>query len=391
MKKIIYIWLVKFFSKIYQTKSPDKIVYVMSFSGNYQFIHKLARTTQKYNTELVVLYLKNCEPEALRLKQEGIEIHRFSNNLKFLVDILPIIMKARLLICDNYFAFLSGIKFNHQLTHIVQIWHANGAIKSFGWDEPKTLLRSKSDQKRFQKVYNQFDEFIVGSRKMGEVFEKSYHVSASKISVIGYPRTDELFNYQEQQHKINEIYQKYPELKDKEVLLYAPTYRENENGVPELNLPNDFIKIFDYLNDNQRIIIKLHPHLKEVQNQLKTKIQNSHLVWVDDFSTNDLLFITDRLITDYSSVIFDYSLLKNSKQIIFYCYDYDEYSETVGIQKDFKEWIPGPFVTKTDELINILEKPIVLNNFRHFNEEWNTKNDGNATQRVLQHESEFIN
>ena len=96
------------------------------------------------------------------------------------------------------------------------------------------------------------------------------------------------------------------------------------------------------------------------------------------------------LITDYSSVIFDYSLLPIAKQILFYCYDYDQYAQRVGIQADFKSWIPGKMVTTTSDLIREVQQPLEATDFTEFNQLWNTANDGHATERVLQTELKYI-
>ena len=186
---------------------------------------------------------------------------------------------------------------------------------------------------------------------MAQVFAQSYHVPKTRMNVIGYPRTDELFDENWQMQVSRKIKHEYPDVTGKEIILYTPTYRENEAGKPMMNLPEDFDRFINQLSGNQRLIIKLHPHVKSFEKQLKRQLNSDKVIWIDDFSTNDLLLIVDRLITDYSSVIFDYSLLPNAKQILFYCYDYDQYAQQVGIQADFKSWIPGKMVTTTTDLI----------------------------------------
>lgn len=390
MKKVIYIWLVQFFSYLKRSKQPQDIVYLMSFAGNEPLIELLAKLARQNKRCFTLLYLSQCRESAKQLQAHGIHTVEFDSNLDFIFNKLQIVMKARLLICDNYYAFLAGCAFDHSKTRVIQIWHANGAIKTFGWEELATLSRSKSDQRRFQRVYNQFDEYFVGSIKMASVFMKSYHVLKQRMKILGYPRTDELLDKNWQIQVSHKIKAEYPLIKGKEIILYTPTYRENQDGQPIIQLPADFPKIIDALSTNQRLIIKLHPHVQQFESILKQQLNSDKIIWIDDFSTNDLLLIADRLVTDYSSVIFDYSLLPNAKQIIFYCYDYDKYSKTIGIQNDFKKWIPGKFVTTTDKLINEFRKPLQPNDFVKFNHLWNTMNDGHATERVLQHLSEEL-
>lgn len=390
MKKIIYIWLVNLVSRWKRVKDPQDIVYLMSFAGNEHLIKAFADLAKQLGKQFTVLYLPQCKGAAANLKAEGVSTVEFTDGFDFIFHKLKLVMQARLLLCDNYYAFLSGCVFDHQQTHIVQLWHANGAIKTFGWEELTTAQRSSADKRRFQKVYDQFDEYLIGSKKMAQVFVKSYHVPQIRMNVIGYPRTDQLFDKNWQIQISQNIKAKYPDILGKEVILYTPTYREDEAGKPVMNLPEDFVRFVDQLSPNQRLIIKFHPHVKAEEKHLKQQLDADKVIWVDDFSTNDLLLVADRLITDYSSVIFDYTLLPNAKQILFYCYDYDEYSQQVGIQADFKTWIPGKMITTTDALIKAMQQPLTATDFTQFNQLWNTANDGHATERVLQAERKYL-
>ena len=371
-------------------KDPQDIVYLMSFAGNEHLIKAFADLAKQLGKNFTVLYLPQCQAAAMKLETQSIHTIEFTDGFDFVFHKLQLVMQTRLLLCDNYYAFLSGCVFDHQQTHIVQLWHANGSIKTFGWEELTTAQRSAADKRRFQKVYDQFDEYLVGSKKMAQVFAQSYHVPQNRMNVIGYPRTDELFDKNWQMQVSQNIKHKYSDIVGKEVILYTPTYREDETGRPIMNLPEDFCQFANQLSGNQRLIIKLHPHVKSFEKQLKQRLNADKVIWVDDFSTNDLLLMADRLITDYSSVIFDYALLPNAKQILFYCYDYDRYAQQVGIQADFKSWIPGKMVTTTADLINEVHQPLVATDFTHFNQLWNTANDGHATERVLKTELKYI-
>ncbi|MDK1723354.1 CDP-glycerol glycerophosphotransferase family protein [Dellaglioa algida] len=354
----------------------------MSFGGNIDFIQRLNERCLARKQHLIVFYRPSMELEAIEIQKIGIETKMFVENIFFVLNLIPLISKSSLLFVDNYFAFLATM-YTKKSTKIVQLWHANGAIKSFGWDEPKTNNRSDSDKKRFQAVYDQFDNFIVGSTKMGAVFEQSYHIDTDRILEIGYPASDKFQNIDWQNKMKNNIFASYPNLKNKKVILYAPTYRENISGDVALELPEDFSNIQKLLDDETKLIIKLHPHLRDKEIELKS-ILSKDIVWVDDYSTGELLTITNCLITDYSSVVFDFSLLPNAEQILFYCFDYQIYKDSIGIQSEFQEWAPGPIVQTMNELVNAYQK--VQNSDRQldtFNLLWNTANDGYATKRVL--------
>src|SRR5699024_2456680 len=115
-----------------------------------------------------------------------------TSSIGFLKQAVSILMQAKVILCDNYFPLLAGF-FPHQETTIIQLWHANGAIKRFGLEDPTAMSRSKLDNVRFKQVYKRFDEYIVGSDKMGKVFQRSYGAEPRNIKALGNPRTDVYF------------------------------------------------------------------------------------------------------------------------------------------------------------------------------------------------------
>ena len=225
---------------------------------------------------------------------------------------------------------------------------------------------------------------------MAQVFIQSYHVPQTRMNVIGYPRTDELFDKSWQMQVSQNIKHKYPDIVGKEIILYTPTYRENEVGKPVMNFPEDFGQFVNQLSGNQRLIIKFHPHVKSFEKQLKQQLDSDKVIWVDDFRTNDLLLVADRLITDYSSVIFDYSCCQMQNKFCFIAMTMINMLSGSGFKPIFKSWIPGKMVTTTSDLIKEVQQPLEATDFTQFNQLWNTANDGHATERVLQTELKYI-
>lgn len=381
--KLIYVWLVRFFSMVYK-KYPLKkrLTYLMSFKNNE---NGLLKTFIKQNSdvEIVVFYTENCEEEAKEFKKLGAAIFLLNQSPFLIKKTISELIQSRVILCDNYFPILAGF-FPDNGTTIIQLWHANGAIKCFGLEDHSIKSKSIFDRVRYKQVYKRFDEYIVGSKMMGKVFQRSYMAKKEDILYLGFPRTDVFFNKEYLEKKKEYIYEKYPELLNKKIILYAPTYREKN--------PNLFVldtqKMYEELGSNYALLIKVHPHV--IDNYKKSELTGFVYDDIKEFKTEDILTITDCLITDYSSIPFDYSLLDNSKKIIFYCYDKKDYNETVGIQKHFSEWAPGDIVYNLDELLISIKKEN-NNKFIEFNKQWNTYNDGNSRKRVIQHlEKKFI-
>jgi len=129
------------------------------------------------------------------------------------------------------------------------------------------------------------------------------------------------------------------------------------------------------------VIIKLHPVLKKQEAKLR-HFSSSSVRFYDQLPTADILTVTDTLVTDYSSVAFDFSLLKNAKTLIFFMFDLAAYEKAPGIQSDLIKYLP----TEPVKTVQGLTKAIIENkttDFTEFNANWNGYNDGEATKRVV--------
>ncbi|AVK60465.1 glycosyl transferase [Lactobacillus sp. CBA3605] len=372
LKKMGYLWLLTLVSWLAHFKRSQRIIYLMSFADNLEFIMALA---QRVPGRLTVYYLPSATVGAEKLAAQGVAIQPFQDSLHFVLTGIPVITQAVDVYCDNYFAFTAGLT-RTKGQRLIQLWHAGGAVKAFGWGDPQTAQRSIADQHRFQKVYNQLTDYVVGADKMGAVFATSYHVPRERMRVLGYPRSDRYRQPTWVQQTRAAIYARYPQLHDREVLLYAPTYRA---GVT-FDLPADFGEL--QLTARQVLIVKLHPHLA-AQAEALLKQYPGLIMLVPDFSTDELLTITETLISDYSSVIFDYALLPNCQKMVFYVFDWQNFQQAVGLQPDFEQWAPGPLVQTMAELNRVLAAPAKRQPVQAFNQLWNTHNDGQATARTL--------
>ncbi|SEL18402.1 CDP-glycerol glycerophosphotransferase, TagB/SpsB family [Carnobacterium iners] len=375
--KILYVWLIRFYSFFLKPlKVKKKLVYLMSFPKNENGL--LGTFIEQNPTiEVTLFYEKSCECEAAQFKKIGVTAYPIKKSLGFIKKAVPLFMQARVILCDNYFPILAGLSLQKETT-VIQIWHANGAIKRFGLEDPATKARSSFDIKRFEQVYQQIDEYIVGSKMMGQVFQNSYNAVEESIVPIGYPRSDIYFEKNRIRQKREYFYKKFPELRGRKIILYAPTYREDKLGV----YPLDIKHLYEELGNEYVLIMKKHPHIITplVENHYESFFYDN----VHDFSIEDLLVVTDCLITDYSSVPFEFTLLDNAKKIIFYCYDQDAYNQRTGIQRNFKEWAPGEIVSSMDGVIAAIKKENKID-FNQFNEKWNTYNDGHSKERVIKH------
>ena len=356
--KKIYMSLVKAYSAICVNQvTKEKIVYLMSFPDNNGGLLKQLVE----DNEVVVYYTDESAVDLAFLTELGVESHSLKKPLG-LKRAVSDVTRSRVTICDNYFPFLGAIKKTNN-RKIMQIWHATGAIKCFGLEDRQFDQRSVADQKRFKEVYQAFDYFVVASHSMADVFKRSYGAKEEQMLYLGFPRTDALFNEETESKK------------KRKTILYLPTYRENQQELPPLS-PE---KLRKELAKDYHLVIKLHPHIMHLAEHMKN---DEFVTWQTDRTTESWLKEADVLITDYSSVAYDYALIHPLGKLIFYWYDETSYRQTTGIQKNIEETLPSE-VCYNEEAIMALIEDDNQNDLEKFNQAWNTYNDGNVIEKVV--------
>ncbi|MBR4447709.1 CDP-glycerol glycerophosphotransferase family protein [Methanobrevibacter sp.] len=245
---------------------------------------------------------------------------------------------------DNFFP-LAFMDFKDENT-IVQLWHAPGASKKFGGSvdlESREILSKISDNT---------DYLIVTSKNIIEYYSEAFQMSNDKIKPLGLPRMDYYFENHDLDKLKQDFCQKVNIPPDKKIILYAPTFRDEE----KYNNVFDFLDLEKFnqeLGSEYVLALRLHPKIK---NFYKEDISsNSRYVDVSDFeSEQELMLISDILITDYSSIMIEYSVL--NKPTVFFTYDLDYYlANERGFYYDFKTTVPGPIVYTSDELIDVIK------------------------------------
>lgn len=273
----------------------------------------------------------------------------------------------------------------------VQCWHGT-PLKRLGCDLEhfnNAMNSIEEIRKRYDIEASKIKYFLSPSAFASEKFITAWNLENShKKDIIlqeGYPRNDFLKNYKEED--INRIKEKL-NLKNckKKIILYAPTYRDNQHSVnigytyqTEVNF--DLLK--EKLEKDYIILFRAHWLVAQDFHFEKYKDFMIDVSRWDDI--NELYVIADLLITDYSSVFFDYANLK--RPILFYMYDLKEYRDEIrGFYLNLEE-LPGDIVENEIDLIEKIIKQTSQfqynEKYRKFNEKFNYLDDGQASKRVL--------
>src|SRR5699024_8948001 len=180
----------------------------------------------------------------------------------------------------------------------------------------------------------------------------------------------------------NELLKKYNLPKNKKIILYAPTWRVKG----KFSMPMDLLRMKEELGNEYVLIIKLHHYM--VQNFSLVELEDFAYVFGKNSQISDFYKLADLLITDYSSVMFDYAILK--KPMIFFTYDYENYKNNLReLYFDFKEEAPGPMVETTGNLIEEIKdiasfKVKYSDKIQNFNEKFVQYDTGEASKSLAE-------
>ena len=233
----------------------------------------------------------------------------------------------------------------------IQTWHGT-PLKKIGLDVPDSDLDYAHESEKFSYM-------ISPSKYCTEKYISAFGLEGREDIVLetGYPRNDALFTFD--QAKVNAVLRELDIPRGKKLILYAPTFRDNKHSQVsgyENAAGIDFEKIREQLGDEYLILFRAHYFVAKEMDFTKLK---DFVIDVSDYEdVNDLYIISDMLVTDYSSVFFDYANLK--RPIIFYMYDYEDYKANA---RDFyldQNELPGPIAKTQDELVKAIEDTILF-------------------------------
>ena len=286
----------------------------------------------------------------------------------------------------------------------LQTWHGT-PMKRLGWDLEHLdddLYSVKDLRRRYTQETKRFTFFLSPSPFASACFRSAWNMDAhGRGNIIleeGYPRNDRLFSAapEETEHiRARVLGHYYPEYARAEVrrtiILYAPTYRPEEKGsdAPFWQPALDLSRLHLDLGEDYIFLIRAHYFLSD---GLDFETYKGFLFDVSgEEEIAELFLISDMLITDYSSVMFDYANLR--RPMIFYMYDLEQYrDQSNGFYFDPEEELPGPIVRSQEELTGAIRDisaagscrdPQYAERYRYFHEKFNPRDDGGASGRVV--------
>jgi CDP-ribitol ribitolphosphotransferase len=251
----------------------------------------------------------------------------------------------------DYHPFIYSMKPRKE-TKIVQLWHACGAFKKFGYSTiDKDWGQTRSDMEKYP-IHNTYTHVFVSSSNIRKYYAEAFNIDISKIYDLGIPRTDIYFDEDFKARVVKAFNAKYNP-SNKKVILYAPTFRGNSVLESYFDNKIDLEMFYKELGEEYIILFKLHPFLNG-KFVIDDKYEDFAFNVSSDLTIEEVFVVSDMLISDYSSVIFEYSLL--DRPIIMYPYDLLEYDASRGFYLDYEEYCCGDVAFDSEGLLRAIIK-----------------------------------
>ncbi len=290
-------------------------------------------------------------------------------------------------------------------TKLIQLWHACGAFKKWGFS---VADKSFGDDRKNLEEYSghrNYDLVPVSGDAVCWAYEEAFGLQdkSDVVKAMGVSRTDVYFS-EERKWKAFEKLRHFIEVKqigntkeldngnqvatrltNRKIILYAPTFRGDIRGAKSPDKLD--LTMLSQLADDYIILVKQHPFVKEqfyIPEECKsfcTEVGTE--ISVEQLTTEELLMVSDICITDYSSIVFEYSLMK--KPMFFFAYDLEQYYDERGFYYPYEDFVPGPIVRSTEELLQQLQgiEAYDMSKVEAFCNQYMSACDGHSTKRIL--------
>lgn len=322
----LFLNIVYFFMK--KSKLKNKVIFI-SRQSNYPSL----------DFRMLENEIKN-QDENIKIKMFCKKIERgIINKIKYcfyMLKVMKNLADSKVCVIDGYEISVSMLKQRKELV-VIQIWHALGAIKKFGY---QSLGMSEGRDRKIAEIMNMHKNYtyvLAPSKATKELYKEAFNVQEHQMLIMGMPRIDYILKDDTIAQK--EILKSYPELEKKKNILYVPTFRKGKNIKTD-----DLISLLN--REKYNLIIKKHP-LEEIEDG------NGYIV-DRKYKAIEWLNVADVVITDYSAIAFE-AMIKNIPTY-FYLYDIEEYKQSRGLNIKLFEEMHNSTSKNISEILEKIDK-----------------------------------
>ena len=284
-----------------------------------------------------------------------------------------------MIVLDDSFLPLTWVDLRERV-RIIQLWHASGAFKTVGYSR----AGKPGDLNPFLRTHKDYTAAIVSGDVDVPFYAEAFGIPEDRVVPTGIPRMDRFFDETARVAGVAAARAAFPEIVGRETILFAPTYRgeairDASYGFEQL----DYAAFHALCVERDAVvIIKMHPFVQQplaIPEPFRDRILDGSAAAID---VNDLMFAVDLLITDYSSVVFEFSTL--GRPMLFFAYDLEDYVASRDFYVPFASFVPGRIVRTFQELLDAIRREdydsekVAAFAARHF-----AHLDGGSTDRVI--------
>lgn len=350
----------------------DKVLFVEvrepAVSGSFQLLYQKVKESGRYRVH--THYLRSGFAGKLEYTR------RCTAMLKDLAD-------AKYVFLNEGCNVIGSISMRSE-TILTQTWHACGAFKKFGFSTAELKYGENAHEMMKYPYYGNTTYVTLSSPEIAWAYEEAMmlHNNKESLQPTGVSRTDVFFQKKFLEDARAHFDQCVPFASGKKVILYAPTFRGQAS---EAKSPDclDLLKLKEALGEAYVLVIKHHPFVAHPP-AVPASCADFAKDVTKELSIEQLLCVSDICISDYSSLVFEFSLF--GRPMLFYAYDLEDYFDWRGFYYDYYELAPGPVVRTNEEIIDYIvhvETRFDKNLVSAFRERFMASCDGHATERIL--------
>ncbi len=302
------------------------------------------------NMEAIDVRLKERNlDQKYKIQYDFVNVFDRKKRLFYWPKILFKIAKSDYIFIDDYVPIFSFLKLNKK-TVVTQLWHAGFGFKLVGYGR----FGITGSPHPYESCHRKYTYGVIGNDNLKEIYSEVWGIEKDSLLATGMPRLDHFLDKDHIEAVRKEFYQQYPQLKSKKIITFAPTYRGSNQKDAYYDYSRiDFDKLYQFCKENRYAVAFGKHHF--ILQDIPIKEEYKDLIYdFSNYKLNDLFYVTDILITDYSSCFYDFLLLQ--KPVLFYVFDKNIYSATRGVHRPIDVVAPGKVCMTFDELIDALEK-----------------------------------
>lgn len=274
--------------------------------------------------------------------------------------------RSRVCVLNSYWPAVSILNHRGSLK-VIQIWHALGKIKQSGYQTLDRDMGHSSAMAQELAMHKGYDIVIAGAKAWNPMYCASFGIENDVIRNVGLPRLDFLQTQGDAVRK--RFFEKYPHLKGRRIVLYAPTFRPG--------VKRGAARLFEELTKAGSVVLfKHHPNQP-------MKIDDPAVLSAPDFTSLELLLVCDYLVTDYSAIAIEAASVH--VKTYYYCFDIEAYREKNGLNIDLEQLLPHCVYRDAGEIARAMEGPYPIDEFEAYRARYvlPDKDLGKSTERIV--------